>query len=72
MTQNDVIIHHLENEGALTQAEAMNRYGIARLASRIEELRKRGHRIETTYIELKTRLGKKGRYASYTLERPAD
>ena len=69
MTQNEVIIMHLEKEGAITSAEAMNLYGIARLASRVDELRKRGHHIKTTYIELKTRLGKKGRYASYSLER---
>tara|TARA_R100000808_G_C2153609_1_gene163994 strand:+ start:1540 stop:1851 length:312 start_codon:yes stop_codon:yes gene_type:complete len=35
----------------ITQDEAKNLYGIARLASRIQELRKEGYRITTKWLE---------------------
>ena len=68
MTQNDIILEHMKQEGSITSAEAMNRYGIARLASRINDLKKKGYEITTTLVITKTRLGRKCRYARYTLE----
>lgn len=42
MTQCDRILRHLESGGSLTAAQAMQEYGIYRLASRINDLKKRG------------------------------
>lgn len=40
MTQCDRILRHLESGGSLTAAQAMQEYGIYRLASRINDLKK--------------------------------
>lgn len=47
MSQNEQILAHLQAGHTLTHAEAMRRYGIGRLAARVEELRRRGHAIAT-------------------------
>ena len=45
MTQNERIIRHLTDYGSITSKEAMIEYGIMRLASRINDLRKLGYPI---------------------------
>ena len=62
MKQTETILRHLQ-EGPITGLEALDTYGIFRLASRISDLRKSGHKIKTEMIK---RNGKK--YAMYTLE----
>lgn len=68
--QKQVILQHLqstdENTGKLrsiSQIEAVGLYRIMRLASRVDELRKDGHRIGTT---MRTDITGK-RYARYAL-----
>jgi hypothetical protein len=39
------VLHHLEKRGSLTPLQAMDCYGIMRLAARIGELRRDGHDI---------------------------
>lgn len=67
MTQNDRILNHLKTRGSITQREALDEYGVARLASRVEELRRAGHPIVTEKIEGMNRYGEKTRFARYTL-----
>ena len=62
MKQTETILRHLQ-EGPITGLEALDTYGIFRLASRISDLRKSGHKIKTEMIK---RNGKT--YAMYTLE----
>ena len=45
MTQTEKVLHHLEKRGSLTPLQAMDCYGIMRLAARIGELRRDGHDI---------------------------
>ena len=44
-TQTDKVLLHLEKRGSLTPLQAMDQYGIMRLAARIGELRREGHDI---------------------------
>ena len=44
-TQTDKVLLHLEKRGSLTPLQAMDQYGIMRLAARIAELRREGHDI---------------------------
>ena len=60
MTQKDTIIHHINQYGSITPLEALPRYGIMRLASRVSELRNEGLDIVS---DLKVHDGR--RYASY-------
>ena len=69
MTQNDRILQHLQEFGSITSLEAMNWYGVYRLASRIADLKKEGIAIEKRYITGKNRYGEKMRFAEYRLER---
>lgn len=44
-TQTEKVLAHLEKRGGLTPLQAMDYYGIMRLAARIGELRRDGHQI---------------------------
>ena len=44
-TQTEKVLMHLEKRGSLTALQAMDYYGIMRLAARIGELRRAGHDI---------------------------
>ena len=68
MTQCERILRHLEDHGSLTQAEAMQEYGIMRLSARIWDLRHRGHEIRQEMVRDKNRYGEPVSFARYTLE----
>ncbi|HEY4357979.1 MAG TPA: helix-turn-helix domain-containing protein [Acidobacteriaceae bacterium] len=62
MTQTQQVADHLKRHNAITPMEALRRYGIFRLAARINELRKARISIVTTMV---TRGGKT--YARYVV-----
>jgi hypothetical protein len=63
MAQKASLFAHLQRGETITQLEARHVYGIERLASRIEELRRDGHDIVST--EKTDAKGK--RYVQYSL-----
>lgn len=65
MTQKQTLLRHLKRRKTISSFEALMVYGIARLASRIDELRQEGWDIET--IMKRDETGK--RYARYRLAR---
>lgn len=65
MTQKETILKHLKRKKTLSSFEALLVYGITRLASRVDELRKDGWNIET--VMKKDEKGK--RYARYRMAR---
>lgn len=67
MNQCEKIMRHLRDFGAITALEAMNDYGIMRLASRISDLRKKGINISTEFVKGKNRYGEPTSYAKYTI-----
>lgn len=67
MTQNERILRHLRDYGSITQLEAMQEYGIMRLASRISDLRRMGYKIEREMIARNNRYGEATRFASYRI-----
>lgn len=58
-TQNQRILDYIEETGGITQLEALNELGVMRLASRISDLRKRGHKITSEMQPVKNRYGEK-------------
>lgn len=66
-SQNDIVLEHLRRHGTITSLEAVNRYGITRLAARISDLRHRGIEIYSRDIEVYTRDKRKTRVAEYRL-----
>jgi len=59
----EVVLTHLKERSTITPMEALTVYGIFRLAPRVHELRRDGHRIQTIMRE--DLVGK--RYAQYRL-----
>ena len=67
MTQCERIQRHLEDYGSITSLEAMQEYGIMRLASRISDLKRLGIPIKKEMVSGKNRYGESTTYARYTL-----
>ena len=51
MSQEQQIFNHLKRYGSITPMIALRRYGCMRLAARVNDLRAKGHAIETDIIE---------------------
>ena len=67
-TQCERILRHLRDFGSITSLEAIGEYGILRLASRINDLRRQGHRIVSTTGTGKNRYGETTHYSVYKLK----
>jgi len=63
-SQNDIILAHMQKGMAINPMLALNAYGIMRLASRICELKKKGHKIG---VEPRENLDTGARWAEYFL-----
>lgn len=63
VSHKDAVLGHLKERSTITPMEALTVYGIFRLAPRIHELRRDGHKIQTILRE--DSVGK--RYAQYKL-----
>lgn len=68
MTQCERILRHLEDYGSITSLEAIQEYGILRLASRINDLRRNGHRIVSSTVTGKNRYDETTHYSIYKLK----
>lgn len=66
-TQCDRILRHMKDYGSITSLEAVNEYGIMRLASRINDLRAQGIAISSEVVSGKNRYGETTHYAVYRL-----
>lgn len=67
ITQCDRILRHLTDFGSITSLEAIQEYGILRLASRINDLKRRGHKIISITEKSKNRYGETVHYSVYML-----
>ena len=67
LTQCERILRHLADYGIITQKEAINEYGIYRLASRISDLKKMGYQFEVTFGTGKNKYGEPTHFAIYRL-----
>lgn len=68
MKQTEKIARHLETYGSITSMEAMQEYGIMRLASRVSDLKRAGVPIRVETVRGKNRFGEVTSYAKYFLE----
>lgn len=72
LTQCDLILQHLKSYGSITSLEAMQKYGVMRLASRISDLRRLGYAFATTKENGKNPNGEKTSYTRYSLREVQD
>lgn len=67
MNQTERILRHLQTFGAITSLEAIQDYGILRLASRISELKKEGLPIQREMVSGQNRWGEVTSFARYRI-----
>lgn len=67
-TQNERILRHLKEIGKITPIQALQEYGIMRLASRISDLKKEGYEITKTFKTHVNKFGERTHYAVYELK----
>ena len=71
LSQCEKILRHLEDYGSITSLEAMNEYGIMRLASRVTDLKNKGYPITREMVRGVNRYGEATSFARYELDRRA-
>lgn len=67
MTQNERVLAYIDRCGSITQAEASEHLGVARLASRVNDLRRAGHPIISERVDGLNRFGEPTRWARYRM-----
>jgi len=65
LTQNQRILDYMERYGSITQLEALNACSVMRLASRISDLRRKGHPIEGQMVKVTNKYGETCRVKRY-------
>lgn len=66
--QCERVLDYMNKFGSITTLEAFTDLGVARLGSRIHDLRSEGVKIKGEYVSSKNRFGEKVHYMKYTLE----
>ena len=66
-THTAKVLSHLKSGKSITPLEAFSKYGCFRLGARIWDLKKKGHPIQKTMVEVPTRDGTT-RVAQYWME----
>lgn len=64
-TQNTRLLGYLKKYGNITQLEALSELGILRLASRISDLKSKGHHITEYMVDVENRFGEKIKVKRY-------
>lgn len=72
MTQKQQVLNYIDRFGSITQLEAIRDLGIMRLASRVSDLKRDGHKIKKTMVKNKNRFGKTIHYAKYEYEKETE
>lgn len=67
ITQCERILRHLKDFGSITSLEAIQEYGILRLASRINDLKQQGYYISAERGSGKNRYGEATHFTVYRL-----
>lgn len=68
MKQTESILQYMKNYGGITPMDALKDIGCMRLAARIADLRRDGHRIKGEKIEVRRRDGSKALVERYQLD----
>lgn len=70
--QKERILDYMERCGSITQREALDNLGVARLASRIDELRQLGYPILTVRVDGLNKFGERVHWAKYSLRKTGE
>lgn len=67
MNKTEKVLEHLQKYGSITSLEAIELYGVTRLAAIIFGFRKNNYNIETIDMPFVDRFGTKSHYGKYVL-----
>ena len=67
MSQCERIVEYMQQNGSITQLDALREFGCMRLASRISDLKRQGVAVKSTMETSKNRYGEPICYARYSL-----
>ena len=67
-TQCKRLLDYMRGGGKVTSLDALSEFGIARLASRVSDLRKLGYPVMSEWVEVENRYGEKVRVKRYWME----
>lgn len=67
MSQCERILQYIEDNGSITQLDALREFGCMRLASRVSDLKRLGYPIITDTEKSKNRYGESISYARYRM-----
>lgn len=67
MTQNEMVLAYMRDNGSITPKEAMDELGCMRLGARIYELKRRGVGIRREMVRQANRYGRVVSFARYRL-----
>ncbi len=68
MTQCEMILRYMQEFGSINPQQAMKDLGVMRLAARVADLKKAGHKITRRTVTGRNRYGAPVIYAEYKLE----
>lgn len=71
MTQTQMILRYMQENGAITAWEAVKEIGCFRLAARVKDLKNAGYPITKAMETTRNRYGKKVSFARYSLSENA-
>ena len=66
ITQCEMIEDYINEYGSISALEALRDLGVYRLASRIADLKKQGHKIKSEMVSVETRNGGRTHIARYS------
>lgn len=66
-TQCVRVLKYMDDFGSINPQQAITDLGVYRLASRISDLRKSGHKINRRMVTGRNRYGERTRFAEYSL-----
>lgn len=72
MTQTDMVLRYMQENGAITAWEAVKEFGCFRLGARIYDLKAAGYPIRTETETSRNRYGKKVSFAKYSLKKEVE
>ena len=67
MTQCERILQYIEENGSITQLQALREFGCMRLASRMSDIKKMGYPVKMEMEKSKNRYGEPVHYARYSI-----
>lgn len=69
MSQEEIVLEHLQRHGSITTWDSFELYGITRLSAKIYNLKKTGYNFDCEWIKKRNRYGRMIEFKKYILRK---